>query len=88
MEQLIEIIVNNFWQLLIIIALLSHRSCWKYGIFLLFTELFWGFKWYLYTIVFIFAFIFDVFDLNQKMKSQYERKIKDLEDKLRDPDYR
>lgn len=88
METVLSIIENNFWQLLIIIALLSHRTCWKYGIMLLFSHLIVGYKEWIYWIIFTLTFFIDVFDINDNMRTYYEKRIKELEDKLKDPDYR
>lgn len=88
MESILSIIENNFWQLLIIIALLSHRTCWKYGIMLLFFQLIVGYREWIYWIIFILTFFIDVLDINDNMKTYYEKRIKELEDRLKDPDYR
>ena len=96
MEALLAIIVANFWQLLIIGALLRHKSMWTYGILMLFFYLFWGYKAWLFWVAFVLIFIADPIDLlSGRMKSKYENRIKELEnklneveDRLKDPDYK
>ena len=90
LSDIISIIRDNFWQFLIIIALLNNNRYRTYGLLLLFTHLWAGYQSYAYVIVFIIIFLttivftVDAKDYNTSQKEAYERRIKELEDKVKE----
>ena len=53
LAQILSIIQENFFQLLIIASMMKHKHLKGFGILLLFSHLFFGYKWYIYAIALI-----------------------------------
>jgi len=89
-SSILLLIRDNFWQLIIIFTLLKHDYYWRYGLILLWFQMAIGYKWWFYSIILIVIFLFDTTCkvLSNKERSIYQKTIKDLEDKLKDPDFR
>lgn len=51
--EIIATINANFWQLIIIFALILNKPYFKYGLSLLFIHLLYGYRWYIYAIIFV-----------------------------------
>lgn len=77
---ILGIIKSNFWQLLIIFALLRKRDYFKYGLVLLYIHLFYGYKWYCYLGAYILTLVFHKSenDINDEIYNRLE----DLENKI------
>ena len=57
---ILEILNNNFWQIFMIIVLLTNKKTWKFGITLLMFQMACGFHLFFYIMMFAISFIEDV----------------------------
>ena len=93
LSDIIPIIKDNFWQFLIIIALLKSNRYYQVGLLLLFSHLFIGYHWYMYVLALAIILLSSITfsstnNISNKEKEDYETRIKELETKLKDDEIR
>jgi hypothetical protein len=84
--QLLSILSENFWQIFMIISMLSIKKYRTPAIILLLFQIMFGYKWYIYLAAVVLALCIDcaIDTANQKIIN----KLENLERHLKDPDYR
>lgn len=80
--EILSIIKDNFWQIFIILSMLSNKRSWKYGIILLLVHLVLGYNWVYYMIMCVAVLVMDCIISRELKRSLYEDKIKELKTEL------